>query len=157
MIVCMHRLRNVKTGLTDTLSKNNRVPVSEPFDKEPILKGCVYVAPANYHLLVEPAGYFTLSTFKRINHSRPSIDVTMKSAATVCREQCTGVLLSGANTDGVDGLIGIQKMGGTTVVQDPLDAEIPAMPESAIQSFAPDYILTAEKITTFIQNMCGIS
>lgn len=157
LIVCVHRLRNVRTGFVDALSKSISVSVHEPMDKDPLENGKVYISPANYHLLVEPGEYITLSTFRRVNHSRPSIDLTMKSAAEAYGHACTGILLSGANTDGVDGMMAIRQKGGTTIVQDPLEAEIPAMPEAALHSFVPDYILTADKIITFIKNMCAVS
>lgn len=153
IIVCMHRLRNVKTGIITALSNNSKNKIYEPFDKDPIEPGTVYIAPANYHLLIENGDHFSLSTSKPVNHSRPSIDLTMKSAAAVYHGRIVGILISGANCDGAEGMIAIHKSGGITIVQDPNEAEIPAMPESAIHSFTPDKIYNADKIINFIVNI----
>ena len=153
VIVCMHRLRNVKTGIISALSNNTRIHICEPFDKDMIEAGKVYIAPANYHLLIEQGNYFSLSTIKPFNHSRPSIDVTMKSAAGVFNKNLIGILVSGANSDGAEGMMAIHNAGGTTIVQDPEEAEITSMPEAAIDSFRPDYIYNADKIIKFIGNL----
>ena len=153
VIVCMHRLRNVKTGIISALSNNTRIPICEPYDKDPIIAGKVYIAPANYHLLIEQGIYFSLSTMNPVNHSRPSIDVTMKSAAGVYNKRLIGILVSGANSDGAEGMLAIHKARGTTLVQDPEEAEIPSMPEAAIDSFQPDYIYNADKIIKFIEKL----
>lgn len=153
VIICMHRLRNVKTGIITALSNNTRIHICEPFDKDPIEAGKVYIAPANYHLLIEQGSYFSLSTVKPVNHSRPSIDVAMRSAAGVYRKRLVGILVSGANSDGAEGMMAIHKAGGTTLVQEPSEAEIPTMPEAAIDSFKPDYIYNADKIIKFIEKL----
>ena len=84
--------------------------------------------PANHHLLFEMNGILTLSTFRALNHSRPSIDLCMRTSAEASGRQTIGILLSGANRDGVEGMIALQKAGGMTLVQEPEDAEIPVMP-----------------------------
>ncbi len=153
VIVVMHRLRNIKTGIISALSNNTKINICEPFDKDMIEAGTVYIAPANYHLLVEQGNYFSLSTMKPVNHSRPSIDVAMKSAAGVYNKRLIGILVSGANSDGAEGMMAIHNVGGTTFVQDPREAEIPSMPEAAIDSFRPDYICNADKIIKFIEKL----
>ncbi len=153
IIVCAHRLRTVKIGIISALSSNSRIKICEPCDKDPIEPGNVYIAPANYHLLIEQGNFFTLSTSKPINHSRPSIDIMMKSAAGVYNERLLGILISGANSDGAEGMIAIHNSGGTTIVQDPDEAEISSMPEAAIHSYNPDYIYNADKIINFIGNL----
>lgn len=153
VIVIMHRLRNVKTGIVSALANNSKISIYEPNDKDPIESGSIYIAPANYHLLIEKGCFFSLSTFSPVNHSRPSIDLSMKSAANVYRKHLLGILVSGANTDGAQGMMAIHKAGGTTIVQDPLEAEIPSMPEAAIDSFRPDHIYNADKIIKFIEKL----
>jgi len=96
-----------------------------------------------------------LATSKPVNHSRPSIDIVMKSAAEVYNNRLLGVLISGANSDGAEGMMSIHKSGGTTIVQDPEEAEITAMPEAAIDSFKPDYVYNADKISKFIGNLAS--
>lgn len=153
VIIIMHRLRNVKTGITSALSNNTRIHICEPNDKDMIEAGKVYIAPANYHLLIEQGSFFSLSTMKPVNHSRPSIDVAMMSAAGIYRNRLIGILVSGANSDGAQGMMAIHEAGGKTLVQDPQEAEIPSMPEAAIDSFQPDYIYNADKIIKFIEKL----
>ena len=153
VIICMHRLRNVKSGIVHALSNNTRIHICEPCDKDRIRPGTVYIAPANYHLLVEQGKYFSLSIMKAVNHSRPSIDVSMKSAASVYTDGLIGILISGANYDGAEGMMAIHEAGGTTIVQDPHEAEMNTMPGAAIDSFQPDHIYNADKIIKFIENL----
>jgi len=153
LIVCVHRLRNVKAGIISALSNNSSIKITEPFDKDPIEPGTVYIAPANYHLLIEQGNFFSLATSKPINHSRPSIDIAMKSAASAYSKRVLGILVSGANSDGAEGMIAIHQAGGTTIVQDPEEAEIPSMPEAALDSYKPDYVYNADKIINFIGSL----
>ncbi len=153
IIVCLHRLRNVKTGIISALSNNSGIKITEPFDKDPIEPGTVYIAPANYHLLIEHGNFFSLATSKPVNHSRPSIDIAMKSAAGVYSGNLLGILISGANSDGAEGMMAIHQSGGTTIVQDPNEAEIPSMPKAAIDSYKPDYVFSTDKIISFIGNL----
>lgn len=153
VIICIHRLRNVRSGFLETFSLKTALPLSEPFDKEPIKKGNCYLAPANYHLLIENDRHFSLSQFKPVIFSRPSINLLFDSAADVYGPDAIGVLLSGANTDGADGIAAIHRAGGLTIVQDPSDAEVKTMPESALSLFRPDHVMDAAKITTFIRNL----
>ena len=153
LIVCLHRLKNIKAGMLETIGHITTREVREPRDKDPVEPNTIYVAPANYHLLLEEDHTFALSTYRTIHHSRPSIDLTMQSAALVYRAGALGILLSGANSDGAAGMSAIRQMGGSTLVQDPVDAEIASMPEAALKVMQPDYIFREEKIITFIQNL----
>jgi two-component system chemotaxis response regulator CheB len=119
--------------------------VREPADKEPIEPGAVYLAPADYHLLVEPDG-FALSTDGPVQHSRPSIDVLFDTAADTYGDRLIGVILTGANADGAYGLSRIKRRGGTTIVQDPETAEKRAMPDAAIATGAADRVVPLEQI-----------
>jgi len=153
VIICVHRLRNVKTGIISALSNNSSIRIVEPYDKDPVEPETVYIAPANYHLLIEQGSYFSMATSRPVNHSRPSIDILMKSAAEVYADRVLGILISGANSDGAEGMMAIHRSGGTTLVQDPAEADIPSMPEAAIDSFKPDYVINADKIIKFIGNL----
>jgi two-component system, chemotaxis family, protein-glutamate methylesterase/glutaminase len=150
IIVCLHRLRNARTGFIEALSISAKFPICEPFDKEFIKPARAYLAPANYHLIIEPGYTFSLSTDLPRNHSRPSIDITMETAGEVFREKAYGIILSGANMDGAIGMKSIKKAGGVIIVQDPKDSEIKTMPEATIKLVKPDYILDSDKIIKFI-------
>jgi len=153
LIICTHRLRNVRKGIIDTLSARTSLEVIEPFDTEKIKNSKIYIAPANYHLLIDKGHRFSLAVFNLFNHSRPSIDLTFDSAAEAFGDRVFGIILSGANNDGAYGLKKIKENGGVTIVQDPDEAEIKAMPSSAIEIVQPDLVLSAGKIITFIKNL----
>jgi two-component system, chemotaxis family, protein-glutamate methylesterase/glutaminase len=129
------------------------VEICEPFDKEYIQSGKVYLAPANYHLLFDNGQRFSLSVHDPLNHSRPSIDIIMDSAAEFFREKTIGVILSGANMDGAHGLLKIHNLGGFTIVQDPSDCQISTMPGSCLELFKPDSVINAAGIINFISNL----
>ncbi len=153
LIICMHRLRNIRTGFVEALVKTSRLRIAEAFDKEIISAGRAYVAPANYHMMIEFGYRLSLSVSPPVNHSRPSIDITMETSAEVFRERAIGVILSGANMDGSRGMARIKEMRGTTIIQDPDDCEIRTMPATCIEAITPDHVLDAEGIITFIQNL----
>ncbi len=128
------------------LANTTRLPVIEPCDKQQIERGHVYVAPANYHMLVEQSGTIALSVEEKVNWSRPSIDVLFESAALAWGERVIAILLSGANGDGAAGMLTIKESGGLTIAQDPTTAEYPVMPQAAIDRGAVDEILSLEEI-----------
>lgn len=128
------------------LALTTRVKVVEPCDKELIEPGRVYVAPANYHMLVEQNGTIALSVSEKVNWSRPSIDVLFESAARAFGKSVIAVILSGANADGTKGMLEIKEAGGLTIVQDPASADIPVMPQSAIASGGVDEVLGLKAI-----------
>lgn len=127
--------------------------VKEAEDKEPIEPGTIYFAPPNYHLLVEPDKTISLSTEGRVNYSRPSIDVLFMAAADVYCNKLICILLTGANSDGTDGIQRIKKREGLVVVQDPKTAEADTMPLSAIENAEVDHIIPLKKIGEFINSI----
>jgi two-component system chemotaxis response regulator CheB len=133
MVVVQHRHKRSGQLLPSLLQDSTRLCVCETEDKAPITPGNVYVAPADYHLLVED-GHFALSTDEPVRFSRPSIDVTFVSAADTYGEHTVGVVLTGANADGARGLKRIYDRGGLALVQLPASAESPTMPAAALQS-----------------------
>lgn len=146
-ILIVQHLRPNDDGLFALhLAGTVRVPVIEPCDKQWIKAGHVYVAPANYHMLVEQNGTIALSVEEKINWSRPSIDVLFESAALALGERVIAVILSGANGDGAVGMMKIKEAGGLTIAQDPATAEFPVMPQASIDSGAVDEILSVEEI-----------
>jgi two-component system chemotaxis response regulator CheB len=154
VVVVQHRAPDAASdGLGDILSRHAALPVRTVEDKDEIGPG-LFVAPPDYHLLVEPDG-FALSIEERINHSRPSIDVLFDSAAAAFGADVTGVVLTGANGDGAAGLRTIRRRGGWAVVQDPAQAERDTMPRAAIELAGADEILPLEQIAPAIVRRCA--
>ncbi len=127
-----------------------RVKVKEADEKEPLVPGTVYIAPADYHLLVEADETLALTVDRRVNFSRPSIDVLFETAAEVFFERLIGVILTGASCDGAAGLCRVKELGGRAVVQSPGTAKVDIMPKSAIAAARVDHILPLDGIGEFL-------
>ncbi|MDI6777288.1 MAG: chemotaxis protein CheB [Syntrophales bacterium] len=149
VVVVQHRGGDTEDVLVRLLQEHCALTVKEPEDKEVILLGHVYLAPADYHLLVE-GDHFAMSNAEPVWYSRPSIDVLFESAADSYGERVIGVILTGNNQDGAKGLAAIKNQGGTAIVQDPATAEARVMPEAAIAATNIDRILSPEKIGPFL-------
>ncbi len=132
--------------LAEYLNNRCNLNVKEADEKESIEAGNVYIAPAAYHLLVETDRSFSLSVNDKIRFCRPSIDVLFESAAEAYSTELIGIILTGANSDGAEGLKTIKESGGLTVVQDPETAESNSMPRSAIEACDVDHILPLNEI-----------
>ena len=128
------------------LNSNSKLYLKEADEKEKIEHGKVYIAPPNYHLMIERDKTFSLTIDERVNYSRPSIDVLFESAAEAYKNKLIGVILTGSNNDGTKGIKRIKEYGGLTIAQDPETAESAYMPASAIAAIQPDYILALENI-----------
>ena len=150
IIMCLHRLKHVRNGFVEALSIKSIMEVTEPYDKQPVKKGKVYLAPANYHMSVELGQYFSLSTEEMMNNSRPAIDITLETCSYAYRQRLVGILLSGANRDGALGMKKIKDRGGLTIVQDPAECMIDTMPKSAMAITEIDYTLKIEEIIQFL-------
>jgi len=116
----------------------------------------VYIAPPNYHLLIEADHTFALSVDDRVCYVRPAVDVLFLTAADVYREHLMGVVLTGANSDGAHGLKAVKDAGGITLVQDPTTAYAESMPLAAIATGAADHVLTLQEISVRILTHCAI-
>jgi two-component system chemotaxis response regulator CheB len=155
LAIAQHRAVGSDRGaMTQILSRHSGHPVSEPGDKDPIEAGRVYVAPADYHLLVDQEG-FALSTEGAVHHSRPSIDVLFDSASDVYGDRLAAVILTGANDDGAYGMQRVRRRGGLTIAQDPATAERPAMPAAAIATGAVQRVLPLDGIAPFLVDAAG--
>lgn len=143
--IVQHRQRNTGKLLRELLQRHSLLPVIEVEDKQTIDPGHVYLAPADYHLLVEP-GHFALSLEAPVLFSRPSIDILFQSAADAYTHKVIGIILTGANKDGAQGLATLKKRGGLAIVQEPTEAESNIMPLAAIAATSVDYILPLAKI-----------
>lgn len=150
--IVQHRHRDSGAVFARILQEHTRLRVCEAEDKQPVEAGCVYVAPANYHLLVE-RGHLSLSTEAPVRYSRPSIDVTMTSAAVAYTHRAVGVILTGSNADGAGGLRRIADYGGMAVIQDPASAEVQEMPEAALEAVPTARVFTLDRIAPFLSTL----
>lgn len=150
VVIVLHRLKNVQSELDRLLSVKKKI--TEPEDKEKILPGHIYLAPQNYHLMLEADHTFMLDYSELVNFSRPSIDMTFSSASAVYGHRVLGILLSGANKDGAEGLCQIVDKGGTGIVQDPATAEFDIMPLAAMAMCNDVFIMSVEEINLYIKN-----
>lgn len=152
VIVITHRKRNFNSEVEKLYADNSRLKIREIRDKEPIKKNTIYIAPANYHTLIEKNGHFSLDVSDDVWYSKPSIDVTFDSAADAYQDRCTAILFSGANQDGAQGLLKLRNSGSLTIVQDPREAEMTEMPQSAIDIDAAEFVLKTEDIFELLKS-----
>ena len=148
MILVQHRSKE-SDALARILQDHTRLRVCEVEDKQPVDAGAVYLAPANYHTLVEE-GHFSLSTEAPVRYSRPSIDVTMMSAASAYGHRVVGVVLTGSNDDGSAGVRRIADAGGIAIVQDPTTAMAVQMPAAALKAVPTARVFRLERLATFL-------
>jgi len=146
VIIVIHRKKNFFSDIEKLFGDSSQMIFREIMDKDKVRKNNIYIAPANYHTLIEKEKTFSLDVSEAIWYSKPSIDVTFESAAEVYKDACTAILFSGANEDGAQGLLKLRKYGALTIVQDPEEAEMPQMPLAAIQANAAEYVLNSTQI-----------
>lgn len=154
-IIVLHRKPDADTLLADILSRKTEMPVREVEDKESLLPGMVYLAPADYHLLLEDEHTFSLDTSEKVNYSRPSIDVTFESVAEIFGGRSIALLLSGASADGAEGMEKIKAAGGITIAQEPETAEVGFMPQQAILRGAAMHVLKPEEMPAMVNGGVG--
>jgi len=147
-----HRHKDSDHLLRVLLQERSALEVCEVEDKMPLEHGRIYVAPPDYHTLVEP-GHFSLSTEAPVRYSRPSIDVTFSSAATSYGHRTVGIVLTGANADGSEGLRQISDRGGMAIVQDPATAESPTMPKAAMKAVSRARVMPLDGIVAFLREL----
>lgn len=148
IIVVLHIGQEGGKYFATTLKRFTSLAVKEPKEKESISPGNIYIAPPNYHLLIEEDATFSYSLDEKICYSRPSIDVLFTSAADAFGISLIGILLSGANNDGSDGIAYIKELGGMTIVEDPNTAKFKTMPLAAINKTSPTHILSSYNIAS---------
>jgi two-component system chemotaxis response regulator CheB len=160
VVVAQHRHRNSNEGLPAYFRRSTQFNVVDAEYKQWIKPSHVYLAPADYHLLVERTGQrgeLHLSVDEAVRHSRPSIDVLFESAADAYGAQLIGVVLTGSNEDGARGAKRIKEAGGIVVVQDPLTAEAPEMPRAVAATVKVDQVLPLEGIASFLADVCRMA
>lgn len=164
--IAQHRHKDSDDSLSAFLQQYCVLPISEAEDKQVIEPGRVYLAPPDYHLLLEE-GHLALSMDAPVCHARPSIDVLFESAADAYAQRAIGVILTGASHDGSQGILSLQSQGGLAIVQEPTTAQSPTMPKAAIAAlqqqrlpntvYASYWILPLPDIAPFIVNLCHLA
>ena len=154
IVVVQHRaIVTHRRGLEALLQERTALKVVEAEDKMNLEPGKVYLAPADYHLLIEERGALALSTDAPVRAARPSIDVLFETAADAYREALICVLLTGASADGADGVAAVKARGGRAIVQDPVSAECGTMPEAGLRAASVDYVLPLGQIAAHLVSM----
>jgi two-component system, chemotaxis family, protein-glutamate methylesterase/glutaminase len=152
IIIVLHRLKNVQSSLPKVIQYHTGLRVKEADEKETIAPCCAYVAPANYHLLIERDKTFAMDYSESVNYSRPSIDLTFECVSAIYGKNSLGILLTGANDDGANGLLRIRNGGGKCYVQDPKTAHSKTMPQAAINLGATHGIIALEHIGPMLKD-----
>jgi len=153
ILVVLHRNGVFESSLEELFAMRTQMPVKEVEEKESITPGTIYVCPADYHVLIEDDQSFSLDYSERVNFSRPSIDVTFRSASDVYGDGLVCLLLSGGNADGVEGLLYVKENGGLVIIQDPATADVPYMPQHAINQVKVDFIVPGEELPGFLYGL----
>ncbi|HXB95235.1 MAG TPA: chemotaxis protein CheB [Puia sp.] len=153
VMLVLHRNNNVESSLEELISGRTLLTIKEVEEKEVLRAGTVYVCPADYHVLVEQDHTTSLDYSERVNYSRPSIDVTFRSAAEVYGPDLIAVLLSGGNSDGADGMENVKAMGGFTILQDPKTAEVPYMPQQVMLRMTVDVVAPDAELPLLIRRL----
>jgi two-component system, chemotaxis family, protein-glutamate methylesterase/glutaminase len=153
VLIVLHRNGGFESSLEDLFSSRTRLPIKEVEEKDQLRAGTIYLCPADYHVLLEKDHSFSLDYSERVHFSRPSIDVTFRSAADIFGPGVIGLLLSGGNADGAEGMQYVQQQGGVTIVQDPATADVPYMPQQVISRMKVDFILPTDEIPGFVHQL----
>ena len=153
VFIVLHLPRDKPSVLAEVFARKCALPVLEAEDKLPVRPGTVYVAPSNYHLLIDEGPQLALSADDPVHHSRPSIDVLFESAAAIFAERLLGILLTGANADGAVGLAAVHDAGGVTVVQDPASAQSPYMVRAALELRPAHWALPLQDIARLLASI----
>jgi two-component system chemotaxis response regulator CheB len=146
ILVVIHIPRERPSLLPEIFRHKCAMRIEEAVDKADVQRGCIYFAPPDYHMLVDHGPQIVLSVDDMVQFSRPSIDVLFESAADVYGENLLGILLTGGNEDGASGLAYIAQCGGTTVLQDPVEAEASTMPQGALKLMTPSHVMRLDEI-----------
>ncbi len=152
VLVVIHRPKKGSHKLDEVLGYSSNLTIKEATNQEPMLDGIIYLAASNHHLLVESDGKLLLSLSDLVNFSRPSIDVTFYNVVKQFGDRVTGIVLTGANEDGANGLGAIASVGGKTIVQELQEAQIPVMPEAALKMAPNSKQMTLNEISNYLSS-----
>jgi two-component system chemotaxis response regulator CheB len=150
LVVVIHLPESHESRLAEVFRQRLGMPVCEAQDKAQVAPGTLHFAPAGYHLSIERGGLFSLSCEPPVRWSRPSIDVLMASAADAYGPRVAGMVLTGANDDGAEGLLAIHRAGGLTAVQSPSEAQVDTMPRAAMARHTPNHVLSLQALHTLL-------
>lgn len=153
VLIVVHVPPDRDNALVSLFQARCQIQVREAEDKESILPGLVYFAPSDYHLLVEKDGTLSLSSDELVNHSRPSIDVLLESAADAFGSELVGVILTGANDDGARGLQAVVEAGGVAIVEDPAEAYASAMPAASLRASPSAKAMKVAAIASYVSSL----
>jgi two-component system chemotaxis response regulator CheB len=154
VVICCHTGSSDVSILVDLLGRHASLPVVEAGERAPIDPGVIHVAPSGYHLLIEPTLHFSLNVDEKVAYSRPSINVLFETAADAWHHGLVAVLLTGANSDGAQGLVAVRRAGGYAIVQDPLTAEADVMPLAGLEAAGADACLSLDAIAAKLNELC---
>lgn len=150
VIVTQHRANEQTHLFEEVLQYKCKIQIKQADEKEDILPGRIYTAPAGYHLLIERNRIFSLASDVPVKFSMPSIDVLFESAAVTYKNKLIGIILTGANDDGAAGIQRIKELQGMTIAQDPAEAQFPAMPRAAVSTGKVDAVWKIDQIRKFL-------
>ncbi len=153
VIIVQHLHPLHKSELPEILQRFTSMKVLEITDKCKISPGNIYIAPADYHILIERDNTISLSHEEKVNYSRPSIDLLFESAAYVWTDKLISIIFTGANNDGAEGTRKVKQYGGLTIAENPDTAEYSVMPKYAIETGCVDRVYTADEIKLFLENL----
>jgi two-component system chemotaxis response regulator CheB len=153
ILVVTHITPDSDDGLAVLLNSLCAIRIKEADEQETLVPGTVYLAPANYHVLMERGGILSLSIDPPVNFARPSVDLLFESAAVVYGPALIGVIMTGAGNDGSKGLLKIQNSGGVAIVQDPADSEMDSMPYNALQLLEADHVVQLKEMPGLLMRL----
>ncbi len=153
LFIVLHLPRERPSLLVDIFAPRCALRVCEAEDKEPVAPGVVYFAPPDYHMLIDRGPAVTLSADGLVNFSRPSIDVLFESAADVYGARLLGIILTGASSDGAEGIAAVRRAGGVTVIQQPAESRSPMMTTSALERGPADFVLPLDEIAGLLRSL----
>lgn len=154
VVVVQHRHAQANDGLDASMQNASAIPIMDVTDKEPLLGGAIYLAPSDYHTIVDGKS-LALSTEDAVNFARPSIDILFESAASSYGDSLIAVILTGANDDGARGLRRVKELGGYIIVQDPGSAVRREMPDAALAQVRADLVVPLEDIGPHLVQLCS--
>lgn len=155
LVIVLHRRGGEDSALIDLFASRTRIPVKEAAEKEKIAAGTIYIAPPDYHLLIEKDLTFSLDYSEKVNHSRPAIDVTFQTAIDACRNELALILLSGASEDGADGMEAGAAAGAILAVQHPETAEVSYMPEQALRRTPVEILFDGKELAEVVNRIAA--
>ncbi|MEP6749264.1 MAG: chemotaxis protein CheB [Bacteroidota bacterium] len=153
ILLVLHRGQAADTGLVELLQSKSSLRIKEVDEKDRLAPGWLYLAPPDYHVLLETDGTLSLDASEKVHYSRPSIEVSFTSASAAYGDALVAILFSGANADGAQAMRVVKEHGGMNIVQDPKEAAVNFMPEQAILHAPVDYVLPAKDIATLLNRL----